>query len=216
MNLETMIASCSSCKNEISLSEKLKPFNPFEKDSSGKKKEKFPVGYKFKREPDQIQISYGWFRPRAIFIFIFAFFWNYFVQPTFWLSVSKGIIDYILIVPVVAGFFILYWGLIELLNKTKITVTGEKLLVRVGPMPVFANENIELKDLQQLYCKSKVKTVNRHQNELQYQIYAVLKDFSHKVIAKRIYKKKEAQYIEYEIEQFLRIVDKKVDGEESK
>ncbi len=69
-----------------------------------------------------------------------------------------------------------------------------------------------MRDIEQLYCKVKRKSV-KNGTILVYEVCAVLKNQTHLTLVSDMEEKAQAQYIEYQIEKYLGIIDARVSGE---
>ncbi|MCB1177563.1 MAG: hypothetical protein KDK36_08310, partial [Leptospiraceae bacterium] len=176
---------------------------------------KLPDGIKFKKDVNRLEFSYRTFSFISLFAVIFMsiaglLFFNDFIN-----SWKTG--DYFSAIKTLPTLifisFIFYVFLAKFVNKVKVKVARGKLGVRVGPLPVGGNIDIDVNDLEQLYCKSKWTMKSEEKTIYEYDLYAILKNSNHELIAESMKEKEQAQYLEYEIEKYLGIIDTKIKGE---
>ncbi|MCB1177565.1 MAG: hypothetical protein KDK36_08320 [Leptospiraceae bacterium] len=206
MNLKTMVAKCFICHEVFSFSEKLKP----NKSGNTLEASKLPSEYKWKRSPDEIEITEKSFSYIYFYLLGIAIFWI-FLTGSVLFDGSNGFFPKLLLIS--PSLFFLYLFLIGVLNSTRVVVNREKLIVERGPIPVWRGDiEIKVKDLEQLYCQSK-KEKTKNSSYLVYQLNAVLKNNTHVEVLGGFDKLLHVRFIENEFEHLLGIEDREVEGE---
>ncbi|MCB1177566.1 MAG: hypothetical protein KDK36_08325 [Leptospiraceae bacterium] len=217
INLDSLVAKCTSCNESFSFKEKLEPTDPFKTPTIQSKRLRLPDGIKFKKRPNKIEITFSWFKWKTLLFFGFSIYWVFqhftdFVNFFTHFNVDYGFPAFFYSF---YGLFFIYLSLTGFINKTKIVVKRDDLVIKVGPIPAKGNRKLDVREFEQLYCKSEEKDF-WIAKFVEYQVFAVMRDYTHELIVDGLAEKEQAQYIEHEIEKFLRIIDEKVEGEEKK
>jgi len=66
-----------------------------------------------------------------------------------------------------------YGFLVVALNVTTIQADGEHLTIRRGPLPVWGNRQVPVRELEQLYCLQVVRRSSRGRSRQRYALYAM-------------------------------------------
>jgi hypothetical protein len=113
---------------------------------------------------------------------------------------------------VAVGVGITYWTLATLVNATTIVARNGMLSVRHGPIPWWANCDVAIKDIEQLYCERQFVRGKRGSGRT-YSVNALLTNGQKKIVLKSLTEGDEARFIEQEIEARVGIADARVVGE---
>jgi hypothetical protein len=105
------------------------------------------------------------------------------------------------------GLAMAYQGLRPLINQTTISLQGDELRVRRGPIPSRGNVTLRIADVKQLFVE---------QDGSDFGLCAVLDDERVISLVDDIQRKGEAQYLEQVFERRLRIKDRRLVGEAPK
>jgi hypothetical protein len=196
------------------------PLADYAREHLKDKRHEIPIakGITVARGENTLQISYRWFNPRRIGYLVyhglFSLAFNGFNLLVLLLLVALGGYRWVLfgcfLLPLFAGgVFLIYIWLSLLLNHTTVQVKGDSLEVHHRPLPWFwiqhLTGSLSIKTIQQIYCKKA--------SDNTYDVYAkahygkVVKLMGH------LQEVEQALTIERELEQYLGISDKPMEGE---
>ncbi len=139
IDLNGRIAKCEKCNSVFSFRDE------FSNVSSMNRSEiRLPDRIKVNRNMSGLNIERSWFSPRIIFLTFFTVFWDGFM--IFWYSESFRTGNYVMALfgslHGLVGVFLTYAVLTGYINKTRITVTPQSLMIRHGPIPAWGNKKI--------------------------------------------------------------------------
>lgn len=100
------------------------------------------------------------------------------------------------------GFGLAYWGLVGCVNRMVLQVNRQSLLIRSEPLRNLIGSEIPAQDIDQLFVRF-VKS-RRHQ---WYELCAEVKNRGKVTLLSQLETQEQAQYLEQEVESFLKIQD---------
>ncbi|MBE7469209.1 MAG: hypothetical protein HS114_08745 [Anaerolineales bacterium] len=167
-----------------------------------------PPGMSLRRLSDGLQITYNWFNPSYFGLAFMALVWTgaiiggfnslgwwLLIVPHFWVGLGMGAV-----------------ALINLINRTRITVTPDQLSIVHFPIPFPLYRRFDPILLKQLYVKE-VKHQHKSSVSYTYDLYVTTwSGRNHKLVTK-IKAAHLALALEKEIERFLGIKDQSMPGE---
>ncbi|MGB7341666.1 MAG: AtpZ/AtpI family protein [Phototrophicaceae bacterium] len=193
-----------------------------------KKPPTIPKRFKIDQHANHFSIAYRENACAGIASGLFALFWNgllwVFFVPAFGsvgyqsLTNSDGIEWLGLLFPIflipflLIGFFIGIYSLKLLLNTVTIQAHKETLSIKHRPIRLPSDKSINTKEISQLYTKQHI-TQGSGADHITYELHAVIKDGKEKTLLDGLTDAHAVLFIEYELEKFLRIRDRRVDGE---
>ncbi|MEZ4888216.1 MAG: zinc ribbon domain-containing protein [Chitinophagales bacterium] len=209
INILSLAAKCSSCGCVF-------PFKPrlFQAYSVPIKPEKRPKGVEIHLQDKELFLTYRWWTVRYLFLLLLGALWN--LSTIMWFVITLANDAYLMMamgmVFAVGGIALQYVSIAGFLNTTMIKVDDFQLSVTHQPVFWFSVPKLRRDEITQLYC---TLHINRGQNYTQYsyQLNVILKNGKHVCILKGINNADQAQYLEKEIEHFLKIKDRYVKGE---
>lgn len=215
VDLVKTIAKCKSCNNIFEFSEKFG--NTDELPGRYRKELVIPPGIEVLHLMSELEIIIKWRKSAKTFILFFAFFWNAFMAVFISIAAFAGSgIMLIASIPfVLVGIYLLYASVGYLINTSYITVDEDRLSVVHKPINFLIQKDHHYapEDIKQLYVdKYKVGKKNE-QNVYAYRVELVLKNGKQKTLVKELHSVEYARYIEQEIEFYLKIKDRPVEGE---
>lgn len=110
------------------------------------------------------------------------------------------------------GVPLLYWGLLLVVNLTTVSLVGEELRVRRGPLPQYGSATVRMSDIKQLF----VRKIEHEEARCTYTLFALVDGDREIAIVPDLDHSSQAQYLERAFEQRLRVRDRPVAGEASK
>ena len=182
-----------------------------------------PNNFTVEDEGTRLRIQRRWFNWSAIFILGFAVVWNAIIWTVFMPNFGRvrfgtgGGFGQLFLVPfVLVGLGMAVHGLASLLNTTTVTVDHSALLIQHRPIP-YPGNRLAAGDIQQLYTKKRVSTSSSSsggsRTSVSYELRAITQDGREKKLLGGLDTAEQAQYIEQEVERFLRIKNRPVRGE---
>ncbi len=214
INLVKTIAVCKECNNLFEFSAELDRARhpaPIRREYS------IPNGIEVLSLSNHLEITINWRKSAKYFTPFFALFWNGFISIFIFLGIASGeMIMAIFMIPfILVGIYLIYASLGYMLNTTYITVNERSFWVEHKPINFLIQKDqyYEIDEIDQLY-------VRRHEvgksNDTPVHAYAVdlmLKNGETIKLVKELHAVQYARYIEQEIEYFLKIPDRPVEGE---
>jgi hypothetical protein len=202
IDFEQRLATCPNCNTLVNLSDQLVLSEPQWPDPL------LPEGLKVTRQSDELVITHRWFKNHHLGLLIFALIWNGALVIAAFSSLSWG---YFLLPHTWIGLGILYYVLAGLFNVTTITVNKHQISISYHPFPAFGHKKIESSTIEQLYAQEKQHR-KKNQVSYSYEIYALIQN-KPILLIRDLASPLQALYLEEEIEKFLAIEDKWVQGE---
>ena len=219
MDRRLAIITCERCGAIYDLSSRsMREGVDSENQPSGEQRAPGPLPARFNMKKDTfgVRIRWRWFRWSQLFLIFFAMAWDSFL--VFWYVAAftaEGAPLIVKIFPlghVAVGLGITYTALAGLLNTTVLKAEGGKLTVRHFPLPWYPAPTVSQSDLEQLYVTRKT-THSKNGARLTYQLRAVTRDHSGKLLLKGLDELEQALYLEQVLEETLDIRDRRVAGE---
>jgi hypothetical protein len=175
--------------------------------------------------PDKLTLNYRgtgfeivrtWLGWQAIFLTVFAVFWDGFLFFWYSMALGFGAVNMMMVlfplIHVAAGVGITYTALAGWLNATRISVDQGKVTVRHGPLPWLGNKDLDATNIQQLYSKEKIST-GRNSTSVTYEVHAITADGRNEKLVSGLESSEQALYIEQEVERHFHIEDTPVRGQ---
>ncbi|WP_236515578.1 hypothetical protein [Sandaracinus amylolyticus] len=168
-----------------------------------------PGGYRAASAPRRgmLRLTRRWLTPVATSLLGFAVLWN--AVLVFWYAIVFGVgaawMFLVFPLPFVAvGVSMTYWILVSLVNRTTLTVEGDTLSVRHGPLPWPGTQDVEVGRITQLFVRRRWH--ERDRNRRTYTLAAEI-DGDAIDLVRGLSNRDEALYLEHVIEDHLAIVD---------
>ena len=164
----------------------------------------------------ELEISRSWFSPGVFFLVFFCVIWDGFL--VFWYSIAftQDDVPWIMILfptlHLAVGVGLTYFVLCCFVNRTRIKVSMGQLTVRHGPLPWPGNYTLNSAEVEQLYCQSKFHN-SKNGGRYTYEVHAVLLDGTKQKLVSGLDDPDQAIFIEQQLEDHLRIEDRRVPGE---
>ncbi len=171
----------------------------------------------------RLRIERRWFSLSALGILVFAVFWNGIIWAVFVPNFgrirfgSNGSFGSLFMLPfILIGLGMAVHGLASLVNRTTITVDDGEILIQHRPIP-YPGQRLAAEDIQQLYTRQRVSTSSSssgsRSSTITYELRAIMQEGREKKLLGGLPRAEQAQYIEQEVERFLRIKNRPVRGE---
>lgn len=162
---------------------------------------------------DHLKVVRRWYQPRMWLFLMMAVSW-FGIVAGFQLMAFEGGPAWraIMGLNVVFGIVLLYGALAGLINRTKILVGNGRLTKQHYPLPWRGRLNLETDQIDQFYCTEGTE-FQRGRTRPVYQLNVFLNNGSRYPILRHVDSLETILFLENQIEQFLEIEDRPVDGE---
>lgn len=110
------------------------------------------------------------------------------------------------------GVALTYYVVCGFVNRTVILVGDERISIRHEPLPWPGQMSLELGLIDQLFCEEKVHR-SKNGRSYTYELHACLHDGNRMSLISGLNRPEEAFFLEQEMERFLGIEDRRVEGE---
>jgi len=209
LDLKDRIAKCMNCNHIFDFSYQL------EGATASKREEvALPKGMVMNRDSIHLEIIRRWYGPAFIILTIFCFAW----YAMLILSCGEGILEgdkFMMITASVQGLillFITYYTIAGYINNTHIRVDRDLLTIKHRPLPWFGNRSISSRELDQLYSKMNIFH-SRGRVHYSYEVRVKTRTDGDIKLFSKLSDSAQALFVEQEIERFLNIEDRPVEGE---
>ncbi len=169
------------------------------------------------KESDYLELEYKWYSPSAWFFLFFSIFWNAISWTIFGGMLSSGAPLFaiaMLSFHLLAGIGLAYFTLSLFMNKTSIDVTDNVFNMTHGPIPTWKKSHqYDIQDIEQLYVKKKIKIQKGKEKETIILRAKLTEGRDIELLNLPTSKVQDLQKLEEEIEEFLGLVDRRVQGE---
>jgi hypothetical protein len=216
INIERGIAKCSACNAVIDVEQAV--------HASGgpaavrpRPRVPQPPGIMLEDLGDGLRLTRRWFTCAAVFLTFFCIAWDGFL--VFWYSMAlRPDAPWIMAVfpslHLAVGVGLTYLTLALYLNRTRLEVANGRLSVSSGPLPWPGNRDLDLSEIEQLYCRESASRSNDNGSvSYSYSVSAVLKGGREVKLLSSLPNREQALFIEQIVEQYLGIEDRAVGGE---
>lgn len=220
VELSTMVAKCPACHTvfrfahalEADVPDAIAPAGAVPFDGTAVPR---PSTIQVQDDGTNLRLTYRWFRPVIILLAILCLFWIvpaliFFAgasmsrAPCFLLSMSG--------LHVASGLALAYYTLTQFVNSTTVDVTAGRLRIQHGPLPLLGPQDVDVRQLEQLYCKEVVHR-GRGAPAVRYTLFARTRSGRSIKLVQRLPDAEEALFLEQQIERRLGIQDRTVRGE---
>lgn len=213
INITSLVAKCHHCNSVFNFSDNL------EMASRNRPEIMLPIGFEAYTTLSTLDIEFSWKQSTkglGFFIF-FALFWNGILSIFVITALATGAYEMLLFTSIhlLIGISLIYYILTVLLNKTYILVSKREILVEHRPLrlPFHPNRSISAMDLDQLFISKYVSSRTNGRPNYAFSVMARLRTGSEIKLVKGLRQPEQATYIEQQIEKFLHIEDRAIEGE---
>ena len=209
LDLKERIAKCTNCNHIFDFSDQLEGIV-----TSKREEVALPKGMVMNRDPIHLEIIRRWYGPMSVILTVLCFMW----YAMFILHYGKGILEGNIFSITNGSFFafigliIVYYTVAGYINSTHISAGRDFLIIKHKPLPWFGNKSIPSQELDQLYSKMSVYRY-RGRDHYSCEIRAKMKTKQDIKLLSKLTDTAQALFVEQEIERFLNIEDRPVEGE---
>lgn len=215
VNLVKTIAKCTSCHNIFEFEEEVR--NSKELPARYRKEIIIPPGIEVLHLMNELEIMIKWSKSAKTFMLSFALFWNTFVAIAVTVLILSGTYSILLFfIPfILAGAYMIYASIGYLVNTSFITVDEKRISVSHKPINflIQKDKHFSPNEVQQVFVRKYSVGSTNGNPVYAYAVDLLLKNEKKYTLVKELHALKYAQYIEQEIEHYLKIKDRPVDGE---
>jgi len=215
INIDKAIAKCSNCNTVFPFEEEVK-----KKQWNRRRPEIFqPEGIEMFRLRSELNIDFKWQNAKSMnwFMVLFTILWNAMILPAAVAAILSGQFMAVLFMGahIAVGVGLAFNLLSNLVNRTYITVDGYNLSIDHRPLknPFKPSEEIPVQNIDQIYVRRHVVGTTNGRSSYGHSVMAVLKNGRQLKLIEAMKNPDKALYIEQEIEYFLNIEDRPVQGE---
>ncbi len=173
-----------------------------------------PDGMEMYGDGSSLEITRRWFSWVNIFLTVFVVFWCGFL--VFWYAMAfqtRALVMLLFpLIHVAVGVGLAYYVLAGYINKTYIRADWSNVSVRHVPLPWWGNQNIEARDIKQVYVKERISR-SRRGSSVTFEVHVLTHSGKNLKLLSGLPNSEQALFIEQEIEKFLHIQDVPVRGE---
>jgi hypothetical protein len=171
-----------------------------------------PPNLRVDEHPGELVITRTWNRILGYVLLFAAAFFGLFLAIEV-IDMASGEVNWFgLALTSVATFGSLYLGLAQLINRTTITLSFDELAVRHGPLPWPGRLELFRGDVEQLYVREHIHN-SKSGRSYSYSVRLRLAHQRDLLLVAGFLKAQEAKFIEYKIEQYLKLKNQPVKGE---
>ena len=174
-----------------------------------------PENITVEQQADGLRLSYRWFSGKFVFLAIFCCAWDGFL--VFWYSIAltqSGDLMMIIfpVMHVAVGVGLTYYTLAGFYNRTIVTVGRGRLSIQHRPIPWFGNRTLQAAEISQLYTEQ-LTTRGKNGPRISFQLSAVSQENRKIRLLTGLDSPDSARFIERQVEDWLGIKDRRVEGE---
>ncbi len=211
VNIGQLIAKCRHCDHVFA----------FEKQVRQAPRQRpevvMPSGIEAYSLLSELNIEVSWRSGVSSFLTFFTILWNALVLPFVLVAIANGELMMLagISLHLLVGVSLIYYTLAMLLNTTYILVNHHRLTIEHKPLrlPFYPNRDLSVAEIDQAYVEKYVASRTNGRPDWAHAVVAALKDGEHMKLVKGLKNPRQALYIEQEIERFLDIEDRPVEGE---
>jgi hypothetical protein len=212
MNIEKLIAKCHHCHTVFGFEAQVR------QAERQRTEVLLPPGIDAASFLSELDIQINWRKTSSnSFFLFFTLFWNAIVIPFAIGAIITGnwMILLFLSVHLLIGLSFLYITLSVFLNTTYVTINSREIRVEHKPlkMPFYPDRTVSIERVKQLFIDKYVQSKTNGKPNYSYGVYAHLVDENHIKLIRGLKNPDQARYIEQEMERFLNIEDKAIEGE---
>jgi hypothetical protein len=211
MNLQNMVAKCRRCDSLVDLRTFLSSTDgPSHRLASDSGPAVTPPGYIVDDSGQGLRIIRRWFHPVLYLLLFFCIAWDSFL--VFWYSMAfRNNAPWIVIVFPIAhlavGVGLTYYTIAGFFNRTTITIEGDEISVRHGPVPWMGNVRVPIDDLAQIRWERN-KQLNRNGGvSFTYRVKGVTRGGASITLISALTDRNQAVFIQQQIEGRLGLRD---------
>lgn len=213
INIASLIAKCGNCNSVFS-------FEPQAAVPAYKRQEvMLPPGFESFSTLSGLDIQINWRQTSGGlgFMLFFTLFWNFIVFIFVIIGISTGEYQMLLFISIhlLIGVSLLYYVIATLVNKTHIQVSRRHVDIVHTPLklPFYKSRKVFSNELEQLFVYRYVSSTTNGQPNHAFGLKTRLKDGKEIELIKGLKHPDQAAYLEQQIEKFLNIEDKPMEGE---
>lgn len=214
INIEKAIAKCDMCGCVFSF-DQLLPRN--EETTKPPLNIELPEGIDILKLTHELTLYIKWSNAFNKFLLLFAAIWNSVVLLFVIIAIATGtwIILLFISIHLSVAIGLSYYLIAQWLNTTQISVTGQRLAITHQPVwvPLYKNREIDSTSIKQLFCSQYEAGKVNNRPQYAYEVKLITQSGEEIRLMHGLKKAVQAQYIEQQIEQYLRIKDVRVEGE---
>jgi predicted Zn finger-like uncharacterized protein len=213
VNIDQGLARCRACNGVINVKQAVgaDKHPPVPRPRVGQ-----PPAFTVEDLGSGVRLSYRWFTWVAVLLTVFCVAWDSFLIVRYSTAFKAGapLPTGIFAIPLVAvGVGLTYTVLALYLNRTVLVVNDGRLTVRHGPIPWPGRRDVDLSELEQLFCEENMTRGRNGAVSYSYTVNCLLKGERRVSLLSSLPDRQKALFVEQLVEGYLGIEDRPVDGE---
>ncbi|HMQ60322.1 MAG TPA: hypothetical protein PKE06_06625 [Flavilitoribacter sp.] len=216
INIASLVAKCNHCNSVFSFDRQVSAVP----ERSYKRAEvMLPRGFEAFSTLSALDVEISWRQTSdgMGFLLFFTLFWNFIVFIFVFIGLASGEYKMLLFISVhlLVGVSLLYYVIATFVNKTYIQVSRRQVSIVHTPLklPFYKDKSIFSNELDQLYVQRYVASTTNGQPNHAFALQARLKNGREIRLIKGLKHPDQAAYLEQQIEKFLTIEDRPMEGE---
>jgi ribosomal protein S27AE len=174
-----------------------------------------PASVKVANDGESLSISQRWYSWKYLSALFFCIFWDGFLVIWYVIAFSSNAplpFKLFPLVHVTVGVVVTYTTIAGLVNRTTVELTRDELSVWYEPLLWPGEKKLKTSQIRQLFCKEVVSR-SRNSTSISYDLYAIDQDERQVKFATKLESRDVALFFEQQIETWLLIADRPVEGE---
>ena len=211
INIDKAIAKCPQCDCVFSFEDELDA--PVQRLTNIE----MPDGIEVLKLRSALDIFIKWRTSKYTFLKLFTIIWDMVVIPFVVIAIVTGnwIMLAIISVHLAVAVGLTYLMIARMLNTTEINVNQYRLQMehKPIPMPFYGWNSISVEDVDQVFCQRYVGSTTNNVPNYAFKVMVKLKNGNTKRLLQGLTEAQQALYVEQEIEEFLKIKDRRIAGD---
>lgn len=224
INLQAMLAKCSSCHSVFDFSNQVRMEPPPAKVKRDRGEVAMPASFRVQQEGGTLIVEHRWPKGPAWFLLFFSAFWNVIVSVFVVAAAAGGFEDspdgpggafiWLFLTPfILIGLGTAYLAVAFLLNRTTIGVQDGVLIVVHSPIPWPGGRRLPVAEIEQLYCEEYVAYQQNRVPQWRVALQARIRAGDRIRLVAGMEGPEQGVYLEQLLERHLGIQDRPVTGE---
>jgi hypothetical protein len=163
-----------------------------------------------------LRLTRRWFTWGVLLLTVFCVIWDGFLVFWYTMALQPGAPWFAVVFPLIhvtVGVLLTYSTLAMYVNRTVLEINDGRLTVRHGPLPWPGNRDLDVSEVEQLYCEEKTSRSRQGNVSYTYKVCGLLKGGRRETLLDSLPQRDHALFVEQFIEKYLGIEDRPVGGE---
>ena len=212
VNITQLVAKCDKCNQLFAFDRQIEQIERHRPEIM------LPPGIESYGMLNDLYFEVSWRNGRELpFFIIFTIFWDSIVFLFAVLAILSGQLSMLLFLSLhlAVGIGLLYYTLSLLINKTYVYVNRHSIHIEHKPLPKLfsSTRDIDSKEIKQLFVERYISSKTNGSPNYAFGVEVILKNEERVKLIRGLRTEEQGRYIEQQIERFLHIKDRPVEGE---